>query len=130
LRRLKKSTPTIAGRGFLLNNLGGRIYAGTSSIFTLRPNARTALPSVCSVTEELDSSSNGSTSARHFRLGERIFFQQAADLQAHRLFQRARFDFAKDPPFIENTPQVAASMIFLAHMFCKIGMYHIWNACQ
>jgi len=39
-------------------------YAGTSSIFTFRPKARAALPSVLSVTEELDASSSLSTAAR------------------------------------------------------------------
>ena len=101
-------------------------YAGTNSIFTLRPKARAALPSVFSVTEEFDASSNRSTAARLVFMRAAIcvlvnslFFQEAIQLQTQRLFQRAGLDFAQDALFFQEIPEVTATMISFAHRFCR-----------
>ena len=103
-----------------------QLYAGTNSIFTLRPKARAALPSVFRVTEELDASSNRSTAARLVFIRAAICvlvnsfsFKRLIQLEAQRLLQRAGLDFAQNALFLQEIPEVTATMIFFAHIFCR-----------
>jgi len=51
----------------------------------------------------------------HIRLGERFFLQQPVNLQAHRLFERARFHFTQNALFLKEIPKITATMTFNLH---------------
>jgi hypothetical protein len=48
---------------------------------------------------------------RHLRLGQFLLYQKVIQLKAQRLFS-VRLDFAEDALFIEEIPEVTATMVF------------------